>query len=648
MTQPSVTYVQFGHEVAALADDILDASRRHAVVCVTSPRWSSEPLLDPDALTRAVGAAGRVYVMPTGGASWELTARLPPRFDVYGGATRVWWPDLDVNVDPFRHPLFFTHSRAQSPDVVDQIVRRFEAERLIGIDLPAAGTEVGAIVTAVRPHLVDLDLATGGRAYASLHDLPLYGLAPRAIFDVGQPVRVLVLDEVRHGRVRVTAVPLAPDPWARFAQLYPVGTVVEGRVVELQRFGAFVLVFPGVKGLLHKSKITSDWVDDPRDVLELGDIAPVRVLSLDVDARKAELSLLGVKEGDVAPPASLYPGGPPWMTAPEPLDDEPEPEPEPESALQPDDEAEPETHPAPGPELVVIEAEAGERPASEAPEGEATAFSDESEELERLIEEGTDLERRVGDLFMSAERRLQELRAEAAQIRRVLEDDLVQARGRILRLAEEETGALTGSTEEALADARSRAEELRAQLEAVEEDRRAALEELAIERSRTAQAQALAERRKKELQRERARNADLTREVESLDSAERFLRAVHTAWERDTRGEDRNRFPWREPILGPAFLSSVDALQGIARDRVVGVSAHVATGRAKEIPGYELHPLRTSEGGGSSQLRRPDGAKAYRCNLQTNAPGARRLHYWQLPGGVIELAKVVHHDDLTI
>jgi hypothetical protein len=644
--EASVTHVQFSHEVAALADDILDPSRKHAVVCVTSPTWSSEPLVDAEALAEALGAKARVYVMATGRPSWDLTARLPPRFDVYGGATRIWWPDLDVDADPFRHPLLFVHARAESPDVVDQIVRKFEDEKLLEVAVPASGAELGAVVTAVRPHLVDLELSTGERAYASLRDLPLHGLEPEAVLDVGQAVRVQVLPDVRDGRARVTLVPFGPDPWARFEELHPVGTVVEGRVVELQHFGAFVLLFPGVKGLLHKSKITSDWVDDPRDVLEVGDIAPVRVVSFDRTAHKAELSLLGVKEGEAVPPGSLFPGGPPWMTAPEPLAEEPEPEPvpaEPTAAAAP---AKPTAAAAPG--SIGVEDESGLVLDREPGVGELAAVPEDSEELERLIEEGGELERRVGELFESTERRMQELRAEAAQLRRVLEDDLVQARARILRLAEDETGVLTGSTEDALANARREAEELRTQLEAVEEDRRAALEELGRERSRGERAQALAERRKKELQRERALNADLSREVATLDPAERFLRAVRSAWERNTLGDDRRRFPWRAPALGSGFLASLDEMHGIARERIVDVCAHVASGRARDIPGLELHPLRSADAGGSPQLRRADGAKAYRCSLQANTPAARRLHYWQLSDGDVELAKVVYHDDFSI
>lgn len=72
----------------------------------------------------------------------------------------------------------------------------------------------------------------------------------------------------------------------------------------------------------------------------------------------------------------------------------------------------------------------------------------------------------------------------------------------------------------------------------------------------------------------------------------------------------------------------------------------VLTGLAADIPGRELHRLRTGNGGGDPYRVRADGARAFRASLQVNTPSARRLHYWQLPNGQIELSRVVLHDDV--
>jgi hypothetical protein len=101
-------------------------------------------------------------------------------------------------------------------------------------------------------------------------------------------------------------------------------------------------------------------------------------------------------------------------------------------------------------------------------------------------------------------------------------------------------------------------------------------------------------------------------------------------------------------MLGPAFLESLASVQGISRERVLLVCSQVICRRASEIPGMDLHALRKSESPSAAQVSRQDGGRAWRCNLQTSTPAARRLHYWELPDGTVELAKIVYHDDYTI
>jgi hypothetical protein len=100
--------------------------------------------------------------------------------------------------------------------------------------------------------------------------------------------------------------------------------------------------------------------------------------------------------------------------------------------------------------------------------------------------------------------------------------------------------------------------------------------------------------------------------------------------------------------FGPHFLRSLESLHGLAAERVADVVMEVVTGKAALSGGRELHQLRTDDAGGSPQRVREDGARAWRVSLQSNTPAARRLHYWVLPDGSIELAKVGVHDDMSI
>lgn len=673
---PAAARIQSPSDVARLADEILDPQRRQAIVCATSPTWSAEPLVDVAALSAAVRNAARVYVLPTGDLSWELTERLPPRLDVYGGAVRVWWPGVGFDADPFAHPLFLIHDRSASRAAISRIVEEFQQRGLlaeVSAERPEIGTEAAAVVTAVRSWGVELTIAGGEPAFAHPRELTRSDwLEPERVVRPGQPVRVSILDRAStRQRVAVSLLPFEPDPWQRLSEQYGEGSLVEGIVVEFRNFGAFVEIYPGLSGLLHRSQISREWVSHPEDFLELGQRLVVRVVRIDEAASKIDLSLLDIlPESHPEPPASIYPDGPPWLPrVAEPAGEEDADAVDGgmqaaggESVLDHIFEERVADEPLldvtlDSPESVAEPSPVEEEQAQAAEEdltstvpiaGEDGAV--ELEALERTVEDALELQRRIGGLFEGAEQRIRQLRAEAAQIRQLLQRDLAEARLRLLEFAESETAALAGSTEAVLAEARAEAEELRERLLAAEADRRQLLDRLRTERERAEDAERRAVRLRGELRAEREAGRSRERELAALDpgGGRRFLDEVRSAWERLTVDDDRRRFPWREPVLGPEFLPSLMAVQGVSRDRVVEVSAHAASGRAAEIPGLELHPLRSSEGGGTPQRERDDGAKAWRCSLQASTPAARRLHYWTLPGGGVELAKIVYHDDFSI
>jgi predicted RNA-binding protein with RPS1 domain len=654
-----VTYVRSRGDAAFLASQILDAGRQQAVVCVTTPSWARDPLIDAERLAAELGDAARVFVMPTGDESWELTDRLPPRLDVYGGATRIWWRGADGSADPYEHPLFFAHDRSQSDRVIDDVV---EAFRRRGIALsprpqaPEPGTEVAAVVTAVRGWGAELTLPGGYAAFAHKSQLSSDGgLEPDQVVRPGQAVRVTVATPDGNGRrVPVSLRPFEPDPWQRVAAQYREGMLVEGVVDELRNYGAFVTLLPGARGLLHKSRISHDWVSHPEDYVQEGERVVVRIEELDAAAGKAELSLLDVA-ADAEPEfvAAIYEDGPPWLP---PLGEAEIESDEVDDAEEPFADEEEQEFVAKPPEAAgadeVLRPEELASPALE-PDLEAeTEQPDvlELERLERAVEDGRELQRHFSELFGETRRRLEQLRAEGAQVRRGLESELADIRLRILEMAESESAQLVGSTEQALAEARDEAARLREQLAAVELDRRELLERLKEERARSGDAAIRIEDLRKQLRSRDEAISTLEGEISALGVTpeERFVAEVQQAWERMTTPDDRERYPWRKPIVGTEFLDSLERVEGVARSRVTAVCAHVVSGRAPDVPGLELHALRESDAGGAAQRVRPDGARAWRCNLQTGTAAARRLHYWQLPDGRVELGKVGYHDDFSI
>ena len=111
---------------------------------------------------------------------------------------------------------------------------------------------------------------------------------------------------------------------------------------------------------------------------------------------------------------------------------------------------------------------------------------------------------------------------------------------------------------------------------------------------------------------------------------------------------DRATHPLAPYVFGSEFVNSVDTIEGVERDKIVSACLDVLTRRAWEINGRNARQLRESEVGNSGYVRRQDGAAGWRCNIQTGTASARRLMWWELTNGTIELALVALHDDVRI
>ncbi len=82
------------------------------------------------------------------------------------------------------------------------------------------------------------------------------------------------------------------DPWADAAKRFPAGTVVDGPVTSITKFGAFVQLAEGVEGMIHVSEISADKrINHPQDVLRLGQSVQAQVLAIDSEKRQMRLSI---------------------------------------------------------------------------------------------------------------------------------------------------------------------------------------------------------------------------------------------------------------------------------------------------------------------------------------------------------------------
>ncbi len=116
---------------------------------------------------------------------------------------------------------------------------------------------------------------------------------PSEVLKLDQKVNVVVLDfDDEKKRISLGLKQLTPHPWDVLPEAIHEGSIVKGRVVNIEDYGAFLEILPGVEGLVHVSEIT--WANTPinaKEFFKLGDEHEAKVVTLDKDNRKMSLSI---------------------------------------------------------------------------------------------------------------------------------------------------------------------------------------------------------------------------------------------------------------------------------------------------------------------------------------------------------------------
>ncbi|EJO5348732.1 30S ribosomal protein S1 [Clostridium botulinum] len=126
---------------------------------------------------------------------------------------------------------------------------------------------------------------------------------PSEVVAVGDKVEVYVLDfDKDTKKIALSLKDVKNDPWNTVKDKYSIGNVVEGTVVKLLNFGAFVEVESGVEGLVHISEITDENIAKPSEKLNIKDKVKVKVLGVNPDEKRMSLS---IKEATEKPKQDL-------------------------------------------------------------------------------------------------------------------------------------------------------------------------------------------------------------------------------------------------------------------------------------------------------------------------------------------------------
>ncbi len=82
-----------------------------------------------------------------------------------------------------------------------------------------------------------------------------------------------------------------PEPWSVINEKYDVGQIVNGKVVQIKEYGAFVELEPGLDGLVHISEVAHKRVGNIADELSVGQEVAAKILEIDQDRRRISLSI---------------------------------------------------------------------------------------------------------------------------------------------------------------------------------------------------------------------------------------------------------------------------------------------------------------------------------------------------------------------
>jgi small subunit ribosomal protein S1 len=121
---------------------------------------------------------------------------------------------------------------------------------------------------------------------------------PSEVLKLDQKLQVVVLDfDDGKKRISLGLKQLTPHPWDVLPSNIKEGEIVKGKVVNIEDYGAFLEIMPGVEGLVNISKIT--WANTPineKEFFKLGDEHQAKIVTLDKDARKMSLSIKQLSE----------------------------------------------------------------------------------------------------------------------------------------------------------------------------------------------------------------------------------------------------------------------------------------------------------------------------------------------------------------
>jgi hypothetical protein len=548
--------------------------------------------IDVDHIVREVGELAEIFCLENGGESYAFGDHLPAGAHVFGNAARVYSADLRWMTDVYQSPLRMARDRLAAARAAEDIIE--DILSLITV-VPPKSTPAAAAPRRVRGTIKAFTSA-GSRAIVELDDgtrcsIQRERVVPPVRLDwmlsPGQSIEGLFSDQDK--TLDINELKTAP----RLAELYRSGDLVLALAEQVTATSAELTLFPGSSWSVGAARISSNPLDTADSLVTEGEVVVARFLR---ERGAVVLSLIDVDDdAEVKEAPALLTGGTPWLQAGRHLAEQ-------STAGR--------TFAAT--ESAVAGAASPTSPDAGGSSTEASAPATKPSATLLSVQ-----------LQLEAERRkvtaLQELVAAASQ-----------AGAELISLQKEhEALKLQLDTERGIAN------DLHGQLEAERGRADKQREELRGLRTRTREA-------RQALKRAEADPGEL---FATLDG--RLRHDVYLSWARNTpAGEKARKALPADWNAGPEFAASLYAFTepGVVA-KALKATVEILTGAAERNPARDIHPLRANAAGDTSPHRREDGSTCFRAAIEKNVAAARRLHFWRLPDGAIELSRIVVHDD---
>lgn len=188
-----------------------------------------------------------------------------------------------LKIDPEKHRISLGMKQLQ-PHPWDTVPEKYKpGERVRGVVTRLA--DFGAFV--------EIEPGVEGLIHISEMSWAKKVRKPSDVLKPGETVEAVILGvNAGERRISLGLKQALGDPWAEVPRKFPIGSVVEGPVISVQKFGAFVQVTEGVEGMIHIGDMSAEKrINHPQEVVKLGQTVKAQVLEVDSERRRLRLGI---------------------------------------------------------------------------------------------------------------------------------------------------------------------------------------------------------------------------------------------------------------------------------------------------------------------------------------------------------------------